>query len=353
MIKEYVQKLKNKKLILPAWYEADKEVVRMLDQTELPEETYLSLTSVEEVAEAIVDMKIRGSGAIALAGIYGIVIAALKSKGNLDRILEARDILHQTRPTAINMHETITSMTSDLDGFTNKELIEKIQERAINIMDKQLNVEIQIGKNGAGLIEDGDNILTICNAGAVAGFGFGGRTLSVFRTAVESGKKIHVYASETRPYLQGSRITAWELKKFGIPVTLITDNMAGALMQKGMIDKVITGSDRLAANGDTANKIGSYMFSLVCKDQNIPFYVSTSKYNIDLDSRSGDDIEIEMRDSSEVLNINGKSIAPDGVKAIYPGFDITPNNYISGIINEENVFTQPYTEKLAKLAKKI
>jgi len=346
---KYLDDLKTEELLLPVFYKPNRVV--MLDQTKLPEEKYIDLKNSAQVVEAISNMKVRGSGAIALAGIYGIFMAVLESGGDYKYVEKKKEELINTRPTAVNMHKTVKNICLDLKSIKKEKLVEEIENRCIGIMKKQLEVEKKIGLNGAAELEDGDRILTVCNAGAVAGFGFGGRTLSVFRTAFEQEKKIEVYAAETRPYLQGARITAWELKKFNIPVTLITDNMVGAVMQKGLIDKVITGSDRLAANGDTANKIGSYLMALSAKENNIPFFVSTSKYNIDLDTETGDGIEIEMRDGSEVLFYNGKRTAPKGVKAIYPAFDITPNKYISGIITEKGVLKKPYKEKLEVLSK--
>lgn len=349
LIKNYVRELKSQNLLLPAWYEDGKII--MLDQVKLPEEVYVELKTSEEIGNAIKDMIIRGSGAIALAGIYGILMETFNSKGNVSDIKKAGEFLKSTRPTAVNMHKTVDLLIEGIDDFQSEDLIEEIQKRSINIMKKQLEVEKQIGKNGADLIEDGETILTICHAGGVAGFGFGGRTLSVFRTAVEQGKNIKVIACETRPYFQGARITAWELNKLGIPVKLITDNMVGAIAQKGLFDRVITGSDRLAVNGDTANKIGTYMISLVAKAHNIPFHISTSKYNIDLNSDNGKKIEIEMRDSKEVVYINGKRITVEGVEALYPGFDITPNENITAIITEAGALKSPFKDKLIKLAK--
>jgi methylthioribose-1-phosphate isomerase len=343
--------VKNRKttLLPPAWMEG--RTLIMLDQTRLPEEQYLRLNNVEECTQAIKEMRIRGSGALALAGIYGLLLAAY-SNGTAVEVLKAKDKIRATRPTAVNMHTTVEQMCSGIKGFTEDELIEVLESRAEEVMERQLRVEKDTGTHGAELLADGDSVLTICNAGAVAGFGFGGRTLSVFRTAQEQGKKISVIAAETRPYLQGARITAWELERFGIPVQIISDNMAGAIMQKGLVSKVITGSDRIAANGDTANKIGTYLFALAARDNNIPFYVSTSRYNVDPDTKKGGDIEIEMRDEKEVLFQWGKRITPEGVGALYPGFDVTPNDYISGIITEYGVLVKPYVEKLTALLKK-
>ncbi len=321
----------------------------MLDQLKLPQEEYITLTTVEEVAGAIKDMVIRGSGAIALAGIYGIILATFNSKGNSTEVNKAGVFLKATRPTAINMHKTVDRLCKGLEALDPQVLIQEVQKRAVSIMEKQLDVERKIGEAGASLIADGETIMTICHAGGVAGFGFGGRTLSVFRTAIAQGKKISIISCETRPYFQGARITAWELHKLGIPVRLITDNMAGAIMQKGMVNRVITGSDRLAANGDTANKIGTYLLALAANDNNVPFHISTSKYNIDLSSKSGKDIEIEFRDSDEVVMINNQRIAAEGVEALYPGFDITPNEYITAIITEAGPLEGDYSKQLEDL----
>ena len=349
IIKSYIEKLKDDRLIMPAWYEKGKIV--MLNQLKLPEEEYIELSTAEEIAQAIKDMVIRGSGAIALAGIYGILMEVFNSKGKLDRLEDVGKLLISTRPTAVNMHKTVANLIDALKGLGADEALIEVQKLSVDIMEKQLEAERQIGKNGAKLIGDGEIIMTICHAGGVAGFGFGGRTLSIFRTAVEEGKDISIISCETRPYFQGARITAWELKKFGIPVKLISDNMAGALMQKNLINRIITGSDRLALNGDTANKIGTYLLALAAHDNGVPFHISTSKYNIEPKNKTGKDIEIEFRDGSEVLYINGKNISLEGMEALYPGFDVTPNRYITSIITEFGVLTPPYEDKLSEISK--
>ncbi len=348
IIKDYVESLKKENLIMPAWYEDGKII--MLDQLKLSEEQYVELRTSAEIGKAIKDMVIRGSGAIALAGIYGILMETFNSRGDSEQIIRAGEYLIATRPTAVNMHKSIRRLIEGIETLKPEEIIYEIQKRCVDIMAKQLEVERKIGKNGADLIGYGETILTICHAGGVAGFGFGGRTLSIFRTAMEQGKDIKVIACETRPYFQGSRITAWELKKFGIPVTLISDNMAGVIMQKRMVNRVITGSDRLAINGDTANKIGTYLLALAARDNDIPFHISTSKYNIEAKNKSGREIEIEFRNGYEVTHFNGQRIGAEGVDALYPGFDITPNEYITAIITEEGVLTGPYEEKLLKLS---
>lgn len=351
IIRDYIEKLKGQDLIMPAWYEDGKII--MLDQLKLPEERYVELRTSQDIARAIKNMVIRGSGAIALAGIYGVLMETFNSNGDPKKIIDAGEQIISTRPTAVNMHKTIEKLIQRIENLGASEIITEIQNRSIDIMEKQLEAERQIGKNGASLISEGETIMTICHAGGVAGFGFGGRTLSIFRTAMDQGKNIKVIACETRPYLQGARITAWELKKFGIPVTLISDNMAGAIMQKGLVSRVITGSDRLAINGDTANKIGTYLLALSANDNNIPFHISSSKYNIEAKNETGKDIEIEFRDGYEVTHFNGIRTGPEGVKALYPGFDITPNKYITAIITENGVLTGPYKEKLLKLSQEV
>ncbi|GMG95631.1 S-methyl-5-thioribose-1-phosphate isomerase [Tepidimicrobium xylanilyticum] len=351
IIKSYIEKLQDYNLIMPAWYD-DRKIV-MLNQLKLPKEEYIELRTPEEIAQAIKDMVIRGSGAIALAGIYGVLIEVFNSKGKLDRLEAIGNLLISTRPTAVNMHKTVSNLITSLKGLKPDEALVEVQKLSVDIMEKQLEVERQIGKNGAKLISDGETIMTICHAGGVAGFGFGGRTLSIFRTAVEQGKDISVISCETRPYFQGARITAWELKKFGIPVKLISDNMAGAIIQKNLVNRIITGSDRIALNGDTANKIGTYLLALAAHDNNIPFHISTSKYNVEPRNRTGKEIEIEFRNGSEVLYIDGKNISVEGVEALYPGFDITPNRYITSIITEAGVFTPPYEKKLFEISRDI
>lgn len=346
--KQLNAKWREEKLILPIWYEDGN--ILIIDQKKLPfkEEIY-RLDKVNDLATAIKDMVIRGSGAIGIAGAYGILLSAIENKGDRQGILEAGNLLKSTRPTAVNLMKTVDEMILALDSYSGDEVIEFLEEKAIEIITRQLEYERSLGRFGAELIQDGDNILTHCHSGAFAGAGFGGRALSVIRTAHEMGKKIHVYTSETRPYLQGARITAYELMKWGIPHTLITDGMSGYLMRLDKIQKVVVGSDRIAANGDLLNKVGTYMHALAAKENNVPFYTATSSHTIDYKLKDGMDAKVEFRDEDEVTSLNGNRIALEGTKALYPSFDVTPNKLISGIITEKGVMRAPYTESLLKV----
>ena len=348
ILKDLSIKWKEEKLILPIWYEDGR--VNIIDQIKLPfvEEVY-SLDSVSQLARAIKDMTIRGSGAIGIAGAYGILLAAVEFKGDIKSIKESGILLKSTRPTAVNLMKTVDEMVQYVDSYKGDDIIEYIERMAADVIVRQLNYEKQLGKFGAELIEDGDTILTHCHSGALAGAGFGGRALSVIRTAHESGKKIHVFTSETRPYLQGARITAYELMKWGIPHTLITDGMSGYLMRLNKIQKIVVGSDRIAANGDLLNKIGTYMHALAAKENKVPFYTATSSHTIDYNLSNGMDAKVEFRNEDEVTSLNGQRIALEGTRALYPSFDVTPNELIAGIITEKGVMTKPYGESLLKV----
>lgn len=348
ILKDLSIKWKEEKLILPIWYEDGR--VNIIDQIKLPfvEEVY-SLDSVSQLARAIKDMTIRGSGAIGIAGAYGILLAAVEFKGDVKSIKESGILLKSTRPTAVNLMKTVDEMVQYVDSYKGDDIIEYIERMAADVIVRQLNYERQLGKFGAELIEDGDTILTHCHSGALAGAGFGGRALSVIRTAHESGKKIHVFTSETRPYLQGARITAYELMKWGIPHTLITDGMSGYLMRLNKIQKIVVGSDRIAANGDLLNKIGTYMHALAAKENKVPFYTATSSHTIDYNLSNGMDAKVEFRNEDEVTSLNGQRIALEGTRALYPSFDVTPNELIAGIITEKGVMTKPYGESLLKV----
>ncbi|MYL34391.1 S-methyl-5-thioribose-1-phosphate isomerase [Pontibacillus yanchengensis] len=350
LIEQFVERVKSEQLALPIWFENN--ALKVLDQKKLPfqEEVY-TLFTVEDLAEAIKAMTIRGSGAIGICGAYGVLLAALRSQGDAKEIREAGALLKSTRPTAVNLMKTVDEMLTVVNG-PRDEVISKIEKKAVEILERQLEFEYQLGRHGASLIEDGDTIMTHCHSGALGGSGYGGRALSVIRAAHEQGKQIHVYTCETRPYLQGARITAYELKKFGIPYTLITDSMSGFCMSQGMIQKVVVGSDRVSANGDLANKIGTYMHALAAHQHNIPFYTATSSHTIDFDTESGKYIEVEMRAADEVTHFNKSAIAPEGTQALYPSFDITPNELISGIITEKGVFKAPYETNLKELLQK-
>ncbi|MFK3959916.1 S-methyl-5-thioribose-1-phosphate isomerase [Pseudalkalibacillus hwajinpoensis] len=346
-IHELVRSFQEQELLLPIWFEEDK--LHFIDQKKLPFESRIeAITEVEDLATAIKDMTIRGSGAIGTCGAWGLYLAALRSHGNPEAIIQAGALLKQTRPTAVNLMKTVDEIIGIVQG-KGSDLIERIEQKTIEILERQLAFEHQLGSHGAEMIDEGDAILTHCHSGALAGSGYGGRALSVIRKAHEQGKNIHVYTCETRPYLQGARITAYELKKFGIPHTLLTDNMSGYCMSQGMVQKVVVGSDRVAANGDLANKIGTYMHALAAKANGVPFYTATSSHTIDLAVAAGRDIEVEFRDASEVTSFQKRAIAPEGTNALYPSFDITPNELISGIITEKGVMQAPYPSSLRSL----
>jgi len=329
----------------------------MIDQRRLPtEEIYETYTSFEEVATAIKDMVIRGAPAIGVAVAMGIALG-VQSLVNKDK--EARrqkfdricQLFTQTRPTAVNLFWAIERMRKLYNKIEDKDLADikrLIKKEALKIYEEDLKINEDMGLNGSRFIKDGDTVLTHCNAGALATAGFG-TALGVIRAAWQQGKKIKVFADETRPYLQGARLTTWELMKDGIPVTLITDNMAGYFMKQSAINLVIVGADRIAANGDVANKIGTYSLSVLAKEHKIPFYVAAPISTIDLNCPSGEHIPIEERNPREVIFINEKLIAPPEVKVAYPAFDVTPHENISAIITEKGVVEGNFKRELKKL----
>lgn len=347
-INQLTKRLKEQDLILPIWFEDDS--VKIIDQIKLPfVEKVIDIKTIEELGKAIKDMVIRGSGAIGIAGAYGLLLAAINSKGNKGVINESGLLLKSTRPTAVNLMKTVDEILESLEDYKGDDVVGLIEDKTIEIVERQLSYEYKLGEFGAELINDGDNILTHCHSGALAGAGYGGRKSSVIRTAHEQGKKIHVYVSETRPYLQGARITAYELEKWGIPHTLITDGMSGYLMRLGKIQKVIVGSDRIASNGDLLNKVGTYMHALAAKENNVPFYTATSSHTIDYNLANGMDAEVEYRDPKEVTHLNGQLITEEVTEALYPSFDVTPNKLIDGIITERGIMRAPYKKSLLKV----
>ncbi len=347
-IYDLTKQWKEEELILPIWLEDGN--IKLIDQTKLPfEEKVYIIDTVEELAKAIKNMTIRGSGAIGLAGAYGMLLSAINSKGNKDSLREAGQILKSTRPTAINLMKTVDEIINSIDSYNGNDMLSFVEAKVCEIIERQLGYEHKLGKYGAELINDGDTILTHCHSGALAGAGYGGRALSVIRAAFEQGKDIHVFSSETRPYLQGARITSYELEKWGIPHTLLTDGMSGYMMRLGRIHKVIVGSDRVASNGDLLNKIGTYMHALAAKANNIPFYTATSSHTIDFKLKNGMDAPVEFRDEEEVTHLNGQLITQLSTEALYPSFDVTPNELISGIITEKGVMKAPYLDSLLKL----
>ena len=336
------------------------EGVRMIDQRLLPnEEKYLTFRSCEEVAEAIKAMVIRGAPAIGISAAMGIALgtmqAAVSSVADLEEDFDYFcDVMSKTRPTAVTLFWAIERMRdrfrrSKAGGADSEQIKKDLIQEARNIFDEDIESNRALGRFGGELIPDGATVLTHCNAGALATAGDYGTALGVVRGARDAGKRVAVIADETRPFLQGARLTAWELQKDEIPVTVITDNMAGHVMKQGKIDCVVVGADRIAANGDTANKIGTYMVAVLAKQHGIPFYVAAPVSTVDLALATGEEIPIEERDTREVTHIRGQRLAPEGVSVANPAFDVTPGELVAAIITDRGVARQPYTESLKKL----
>ena len=328
------------------------EGVVMIDQTRLPRETvYVTCRSYQEVADAIRNMIIRGAPAIGVAAAMGVALGALQSQDLERDMLVICETLAKTRPTAVNLFWAIDRMKRLYAGIQHlgiAEIRERLVAEAQQIRAEDIAINEAIGHNGAPLVPDGKTVLTHCNAGALATAGFG-TALGVIRAAVQVGKKIDVFADETRPFLQGARLTAWELQRDGIQTTLITDNMAGHFLKSGRIGCVVVGADRIAANGDVANKVGTYTVAVLAKENNVPFYVAAPISTLDLTLASGDQIPIEERAAKEVTHVQGVQVAPDGIAVANPAFDVTPNRYVSAIITERGVARAPYTETLRAL----
>jgi methylthioribose-1-phosphate isomerase len=331
------------------------EGVVMIDQTRLPnEELYVTCRDYKQVADAIRTMVIRGAPAIGVAAAMGVALGVAQADpANLDAQLAVISAeLASTRPTAVNLFWAIDRMKRVYDATKTAGLAairERLVKEAALVREEDIAINQAIGKHGAELVPDGKTVLTHCNAGALATAGFG-TALGVIRAAVQMGKKIDVFADETRPFLQGARLTAWELQRDGIETTLITDNMAGHFLKSGRIGCVVVGADRIAANGDVANKIGTYSVAVLAKENNVPFYVAAPISTLDLTLTSGEQIPIEERAAIEVTHVYGVHMAPDGIKVANPAFDVTPNRYVTGIITEKGVARAPFTESLKKLA---
>jgi methylthioribose-1-phosphate isomerase len=334
--------------------------VRFIDQTKLPtEETYVNCTTHEQVADVIRTMVVRGAPAIGVAAGMGIALGVKNSKaetaGDLKREFDQIcAIMGKTRPTAVNLFWAIRRMTEKFESLRIRpipQIKQALIEEAQRMHAEDIAANQAMGRHGATLMPASGGVLTHCNAGALATAGYG-TALGVIRAAVEQGKKIHVYADETRPFLQGSRLTAWELMKDGIPTTVISDNMAGAMMSQGKIGAIIVGADRIAANGDVANKIGTYTVAILAKEHGIPFYVAAPTSTVDLDCPTGSQIPIEQRNAREVTHIAGKQMVPDGVEIENPAFDVTPAKYVAAIITEKGIARAPFGESLGKLAGK-
>jgi methylthioribose-1-phosphate isomerase len=352
--------LKETQLQMIKTIEWTDEGIRMLDQRLLPtEEKYLMLRSYEEVAEAIKKMVVRGAPAIGVSAAMGLALGASQSVGTSVADLEDDftymcQVMSETRPTAVNLFWAIERMRETLrrekaNTQDPQEIKERLIEEAKAIFQEDIEANRAIGRFGADLLADGDTVLTHCNAGALATAGDYGTALGVIRGAIDAGKRIAVIADETRPYLQGLRLTAWELQQDNIPVTVITDNMAGHVMKSGKINAVVVGADRIAANGDAANKIGTYMVAVLANRHEIPFYVAAPISTLDLSLKSGDEIPIEERYRKEVTHIREQQLAPDGVGVQNPAFDVTPNNLIAAIITDRGVARPPYVKSLQAL----
>jgi len=334
--------------------------LRLIDQTKLPAVfEFVECRRWQEVSDAIRTMKVRGAPAIGAAAAYGVVLGAMECRGETsERLIAAVAAvikeLAQTRPTAVNLFWALERMENILkaqEGKPAAAVIEALRLEAEAVAAEDVKACRAIGTNGASLIKNGDGVLTICNAGALATVDYG-TALGVIRAAFVQGTKFHVYAAETRPFLQGARLTAWELVEEGIPAILICDNMAGWLMQQGRVQLVIVGADRIAANGDTANKIGTYTFAVLAHHHGIPFYVAAPLSTIDISLDSGREIPIEERAAEEVTHLLGHRIAPEGIGVYNPAFDVTPAHLIAGIITEVGIIEPPYRENLAEALKK-
>ena len=332
--------------------------VLFIDQTKLPtEETYVNCTTYQEVADVIRNMVVRGAPAIGVAAAMGIALGVKNSKAETASDLKRDfdqicDVIGKTRPTAVNLFWAIKRMQQKFETLRVRpipQIKQTLIEEAQRMHAEDIAINQAMGKHGAALMPASGGVLTHCNAGALATAGYG-TALGVIRAAIEQGKKIHVFADETRPFLQGSRLTAWELMKDGIPTTVISDNMSGAMMRQGKIGAVIVGADRIAANGDVANKIGTYTVAVLAKEHGIPFYVAAPISTVDLETPDGSKIPIEQRNPSEVTHFAGKLVTPEGVGIENPAFDVTPAKYVTAIVTERGIARAPYEQSLKELA---
>src|SRR5437762_1334353 len=332
--------------------------VRFIDQTKLPnEEVYVTCTTHQQVADVIRNMVVRGAPAIGVAAAMGIALGVQNSKAeNINNLRQEFDdicdVIGKTRPTAVNLFWAIRRMREKFELLSAKpiaQIKQSVSEEAQRMHAEDIAANQAMGRHGAALMPASGGVLTHCNAGALATCGYG-TALGVIRAAIEQGKKIHVYADETRPFLQGSRLTAWELMKDGIPTTVISDNMAGAMMKQGKIGAIIVGADRIAANGDVANKIGTYTVAVLAKENGLPFYVAAPFSTIDLQTPSGNQIPIEQRNPREVTHFAGKAVTPEGVQVENPAFDVTPAKYVTAIVTERGIARPPFDESLRRFA---
>lgn len=341
--------------------ESGPEALLLIDQLLLPHHfEMVECRDYRTVGEAIRSMQVRGAPAIGVTAAYGMALAARSPEVAtfspaqlLEYLGQAESFLRATRPTAVNLAWALANsrnLASELaaQGRSTAEIGAALLAQAIETHQADVAANRKMGEYGAQLIHEGDNVLTHCNAGALATAGYG-TALGVIQAAHSAGKKIHVWVDETRPFLQGARLTAWELQQLNIPFTLITDNMAGHFMQRGQVQFIVTGADRIAANGDTANKIGTYSLAVLAKENNVPFYIAAPLSTIDLSLPTGAAIPIEERSAAEVMEVRGTRIAPANIQAAHPAFDVTPARYIHGIITEKGIARPPFTASLQEL----
>lgn len=331
------------------------DVVKMIEQTKLPGKLeILECKSVDCLIEAIKNLRVRGAPALGVAGAYGVFLSALENMDNeknafFKNLIRDSKRIANARPTAVNLQWGVESQLRIVkEKIGKEETLEKLRSNALRMSDEDIHNNRKIGEYGSTLIDKGDNVLTHCNAGALACVDYG-TALGVIRRAHSDGKDIHVYVDETRPLCQGSRLTAWEMVTESIPSTLITDNMAGFLMKQGKIQKIVVGADRIAANGDTANKIGTYSLSVLAKHHGIPMIIAAPTYTIDYGMPDGSFIPIEERSENEIKYWNGRQNAPLGIKAYNPAFDVTPNENISAIVTEMGIARPPYEKSLLRI----
>ena len=341
------------------WWEDD--ALQMIDQRKLPADCeVVTWLDHQGVARGIKEMYIRGAPAIGVAAAFGLVLAARNSQAHTCRELvsdldRAYDVLNATRPTAVNLRRGLDRIMGVAREMLEEEPVKvsrRLLAEAQAMAEEDVDINRRMGFHGAALLQDGDTVLTHCNTGALATAGFG-TALGVIRAAVEQGKQLHVVADETRPQEQGARLTAWELMRDGIPVTLIVDGAAGYFMRRGEVNLVLVGADRVAANGDVANKIGTYSVAVLARENGVPFYVVAPVSTVDLSVVAGDDIPIEERDAEEVTHLGGVMLAPEGVKVANPAFDVTPHRYVTGIVTENGIAYPPFDLSLQRVAEGI
>jgi methylthioribose-1-phosphate isomerase len=326
-------------------------VVVLLDQTLLPHEVrYIECEDIESLAEAIENLRVRGAPAIGVAAALGLAVIAVQNSGKknteiLEALRQGKERLASTRPTAVNLSWALERVMNAAEGSDNPG--EDALKEALRIFDENIESDRKIAEYGSKVINDGDVVLTHCNAGSLATGGYG-TALGVLKAAYKKGKKITVFVDETRPLFQGARLTAFELVDAGIPVTVIVDGSTGMVMKKHDVTKVVVGADRIASNGDTANKIGTYNLAVLAKEHGIPFYVAAPLSTIDIKLGSGDNIPIEYRSDKEIEFIYGKRVVAGGARVLNPAFDVTPHEYITGIITEQGVLKPPYTESIKR-----